>query len=288
MAILFLAMLWLLSSVAEAQTYQPDMDDLLKDFNRIPIADPYCTPDEGVYENLNPAIIDTSEFVTNEHLCTDVSVSEIPTEVVDWVLVELRAVARADSNSDPVPATAVGSTVIARKPAFLLTNGRIVDAEEYAGLDAANQTPAPCTGLTENLNCPDLLFDEGDVATEVQGKDLYLVIRHRNHLDIMSSTPLTDSSGVYPYDFTRSVSNTYLNSIGSNAKNLGKIAMHSGDTNLSNSITSADYIDEIRTYLPTTPGYLRGDANFSGSITSADYIDSVRAKLPVTQGRVPD
>lgn len=287
MAILFLAMLWLLSSVAEAQTYQPDMLKTLETLNFVPVADPYCTPNEGSYENLSPTI-DTSDFGTDahSHLCTAVSISAMPDEVVDWILVELRAVTRVGSDADP--ATAVGTTVIARKPALLLTNGRIVEAEDYAALAVAEQTPESCTSLTNegtNSNCPDLEFNEGDVTSAIDGKDLYLVIRHRNHLDIMSSAPLTESSNAYTYDFTGDVSNAYGSGIKSNAKGLGKTAMFSGDTNLSGTVTNADYNDEIRTQ-PRASGYLRADANFSGNVTNADYNDAIRTN-PRASSTVP-
>ncbi|MEZ5194948.1 MAG: hypothetical protein R2764_00695 [Bacteroidales bacterium] len=40
-------------------------------------------------------------------------------------------------------------------------------------------------------------------------ENLFVVIRHRNHLGIMSANSLVESGGVYSYDFTTSAAQTY-------------------------------------------------------------------------------
>jgi hypothetical protein len=102
------------------------------------------------------------------------SVGAIPSpDVVDWVLVELRDAAS--------PSTATNSERVARYAGFLLKNGKIV------GLDG-----------TSNIEFAEEISD-----------DLYLVVRHRNHLDIMSATALTENPGVYSYNFTLSSGQAY-------------------------------------------------------------------------------
>ena len=75
--------------------------------------------------------------------------SAIPTNVVDWVLVEIRT-------------TTASSSVVGYRSAFVDNNGNIIN-------DA---------GSTTGIGLP-----------VVDGTDYYVVVRHRNHLGIMSSQP---------------------------------------------------------------------------------------------------
>ncbi|MFU8844738.1 MAG: hypothetical protein ACNA7V_13125, partial [Bacteroidales bacterium] len=104
--------------------------------------------------------------------------SLIPGQVpnkVDWVLVELRDAFSA--------AAATPSTMIARKAALILSDGSVVN---HAG-------------------SPDLAF------TNTVSNQLFVVIWHRNHLGMMSATPLTESGGIYNYNFTTGLGMAYLN-----------------------------------------------------------------------------
>ena len=95
------------------------------------------------------------------------SVTAIPNaDVVDWVLIELRDTTEAQY--------ATGSTMIARQAAFLLNDGSVV------GLDGINI----------------LSFSHSLIH------NLFVVLWHRNHLGIMSANPVSESGGVYSYDFT--------------------------------------------------------------------------------------
>ena len=38
---------------------------------------------------------------------------------------------------------------------------------------------------------------------------MFVVLRHRNHIDIMSANPPTDIGGVHTYDFTTSIYQVY-------------------------------------------------------------------------------
>lgn len=82
--------------------------------------------------------------------------------VVDWVLVELR-----DPNNP--------QTLVASRAYPLLRNGKVVDSE---------------TG------------DWRLKVESVPAGDYYLVIRHRNHMDLVSEAPLAFSSTLLPYDFS--------------------------------------------------------------------------------------
>ena len=106
------------------------------------------------------------------------SVPSIPnTNIVDWVLIELRDASDA--------ASATPATVIERQAAFLLNNGEVV------GLDG-NTGALQCTSTTITNN-------------------LFVVVYHRNHLAIMSANPLTKAGEVYSYDFTIADSQAFGN-----------------------------------------------------------------------------
>ena len=279
-------------SIATAQTQRAPMSNSLSTI--LPTADPYCTPTaEGMYENLSSSALSTDRFNDSPELCTRVSVASVPTGVTDWVLVELRVAVRSGTQPNSNDANnSASSRVIARKPAFLLNNGRIVDAAGYVALvshdpTSCNETGQVVADLGENANCPDLVFDEGNIADALDANDdgtdddIYLVIRHRNHLDIMSAAPLSETSGVYTYDFTNNVSSTRAGSSGikASAGPSDRIAMFGGDANLSDSISTGDYSSEIGPNLGALLTYERGDANMGGSISTGDYSSVVVGNL---------
>jgi expansin (peptidoglycan-binding protein) len=88
------------------------------------------------------------------------SVTTIPPDVVDWILVQLRTGTAA-------------STTVASRAVFLSKSGMVVDLD---GL-----SPVRFTG--------------------VPAGNYYIVIKHRNHLAIMSSIPVPLSSAGAMYDF---------------------------------------------------------------------------------------
>ena len=184
-------------------------------------------PTQDVYCDGNYPLLDISTYAC-PRVPASGNLSAVPAGVVDWVLLELRAV----TGSSTAAADAGVTTIVARKPAFLLSNGRVVDAELYAALETANQDPTACTALTAHANCPDVEFNEGDIATVIEGTELYLVIRHRNHLDVISSTRLVEDSGtagVYAYDFTSAVTSALGGASALVEISTGAYAMYGGD-----------------------------------------------------------
>ncbi len=120
-------------------------------------------------------------------------VTTVPLNVVDWILVELRDATSA--------ATATAATGIASQAAFLMNDGSI------RGLDG-----------TSNQQFDNLIIQHS----------LFIVLWHRNHLGIMSALPVTQTDGVYFYNFTTGVGQAF----GINAQaNLGgnHYGMYSGD-----------------------------------------------------------
>jgi hypothetical protein len=106
------------------------------------------------------------------------AVAAIPEDVVDWVVVELRDAADA--------ASATGATVVGTQAAFLLSNGNVV------GLDGQSH-----------------LFFQAD-----PDHDLFAVVYHRNHLGIMSASGLTETAGVFTYDFSTDAKKVYQGASG--------------------------------------------------------------------------
>ena len=159
------------------------------------------------------------------------SVDSIPADVVDWVLIELRDTTEA--------ALATGETVIARQAAFLLNDGEIVDT---AGRDTR---PCVSTAVTNNL---------------------FVVIYHRNHLAIMSANPVTESGGVYSYDFTTSAEKTY----GDNQKDLGYgvYGMYAADFNADGVVDETDI--SLWKQIAGQKGYLMEDASLDSQVDNID------------------
>jgi len=160
------------------------------------------------------------------------SVPNMPnTDIVDWVLLEYR--------DAPNAASATESTTIGRQAAFLLSTGTIVDIDG-----------------SSFLNFPYTLTDQ-----------LFVIVRHRNHLAVMSATSLTESSGIFTYNFSFTPDQAY----GTNAlKNLGGIyGMYSGDANADDMINNTDKNNywNIQT---GTQGYLAPDFSMDGQVNNID------------------
>lgn len=239
----------------------------------IPVQDPYCT-------DVPAEFLGTRARFTSgaDKRCTVVTVPEIPPiidsspdrGIVDWVLVELR---ETSGNAD----SANRDTVIARKPAFLLSNGRIVDAEDYAGL--ASPDPNNCTtddagNLLGSDACPDVEFE---VAVN---ENLYVVVRHRNHLGVMSANPVVaDARGAYVHDFAAGVNQarggaraqkTFLHS-GDNRQEIDIPVMACGDLNGDGIVQQTD-ISVILFGDLLLRGYRTSDLNMDGQVNSSDFL----------------
>ncbi len=163
-------------------------------------------------------------------------VTTVPSNVVDWILVELRDATAA--------ATATAATRIARQAAFLMNDGCI------RGLDG-----------TSNQQFDNLIIQHS----------LFIVLWHRNHLGIMSALPVTQTDGVYFYDFTTGSGQAY----GINAqKNLGSgiYGMYAGDFNADGSINPNDKTNPWNISAGKY-GYLQSDGDFDGQADNKDKND---------------
>ena len=156
-------------------------------------------------------------------------IANVPSDMVDWVLLEARAA--NDENQ-----------VLAQKATILFADGSIKDnTTDYDGV----------------------LFDCLDA-----GVPYYFVVRHKNHIDILSETSILVNHTTI-YDFTNPSNvrggNTQLADLGD-----GNYGLFAGDANGNGVITVADF----NAYLIHTSQmnqYFDSDFNLDGVMTIADF-----------------
>jgi hypothetical protein len=165
------------------------------------------------------------------------SVGSIPNaNITDWILIELRQTAGGAS-------TATSATMIARQAGFILKNGLI------KGLDGSANPRIPA-GIDQNL---------------------YLVVWHRNHLGIMSANGVTQSGGIYAFDFSTAAGQVYGGTSGYNEISTGTWGMITGDGNPNGLIDDPD--DMIYGSLAGTKGYKQADYNLDTQVENKDKND---------------
>jgi len=159
-------------------------------------------------------------------------VAGIPTDVVDWVLVELRDATEA--------ATATAATRIARHAAFLMSDGSVV------GLDGIS-----------NLQ-----------FTYIISQQLFVVIWQRNHLGVLSAYPLIKTGNVYSYDFTTGAEQAF--GIGAQKMlNNGIYGLIGGDANADGLVDDLDKTISWQMEAGLS-GYLSSDLNMDGQSGNPD------------------
>lgn len=169
------------------------------------------------------------------------AVGSIPNgNVVDWVLVDFR------KPSDGLPGSATSSTAVGQKAAFLLRNGTVVDLD--------GTTPLALTLSKQGAG--------------------FLVIRHRNHLAVMSNSLPSNEAGTFANDFTVPV-NAYSNPGISNTPlqvlpGSAKYGLWAGDANRDGVINASD-IGLIKAQANASlTGYQGGDANLDATVNASD------------------
>lgn len=161
------------------------------------------------------------------------SVDAIPDEnIVDWVLIEIRDAVDAQS--------ATAETVVAQQAAFLLNDGSIV------GMDG-NAKPE---------------------ITSIKNEKLFVVIYHRNHLPVLSSSHLVGFGNILNYNFTTALGKAY-GTIPMVELDDGKFGMYAGDVNSDFEI-NVDDVSESWEYDAGKAGYLNGDVNMDNQANNKD------------------
>jgi hypothetical protein len=133
--------------------------------------------------------------------------------------------------------------MIMRKAAFLLNSGKIINTD----------------GSTI------LTFAHSAVPS------FFTVIYHRNHLPVISSTVLTESGGIYTYNFTTGADKVYGEAAGYKQLSPTVWGMVSGDANADWIVDSTD----ISTWKPSAgeQGYFQTDFNLDSQIENKDKDD---------------
>jgi hypothetical protein len=155
----------------------------------------------------------------------------IPANAVDSIDVELRT----DSSQ-------TGSTTRKHRPAWLLTDGSITDFSDTTRTYVEFDTTAG---------------------------NYYLVIRHRNHLGIMTASPQAlTSSAPPPYDFTTFQTRAY----GSNPmKSVGLFfAMYASDADGNTGVGASDLVN-VREAVGST-AYDANDVDMNGGVGASDLV----------------
>ncbi len=156
--------------------------------------------------------------------------------IVDWLLIELRDAASA--------ADATSGTVIARRAAFLLDDGSVVDTDGSSLLHFTNAI----------------------------AHQLYIAVFHRNHLPVLSENALVNVSGVYSYDFTSGVNQVHGGISGHKELTPGKWGMIAGDADASGSVDMGDK-SLLWNNQAGKKGYLKSDLNMDGQAGNKDKDD---------------
>ena len=168
------------------------------------------------------------------------SVVALPANVIDWVLIELRHAATASAASS--------GTIFARRAAFLLKDGTIVD-----------------------LDGSPLKFYHASFT-----QNLYPVIRHRNHMAIMAANAVTkDGTGNFTYDFSSGSSQVYGGTAGLKQVETSpaRWAMVAGDANADNNIWNNDYVNYYVPLFYLSNQYLSADFNMDLNVWNNDYVN---------------
>jgi hypothetical protein len=149
--------------------------------------------------------------------------------IVDWILLELR------DGSSP------GGSTLGRRAAFIKNNGSIVDID--------GSSPVTFAGLSVLAN-------------------YYLVVRHRNHLSVMSANPIAVnfSSGRFENDFTTELSKFYRG--GAASLGGGVYGMYAGDATADGQVNASDRTSVDNSL--NSVGLMNADVSLDGQVNATD------------------
>jgi hypothetical protein len=164
------------------------------------------------------------------------SVGAMPTGVVDWVLIEIRQAT--------TPTLATSGTILAKRAAFVKQDGSVVELDGTTTIHFSNYAVS-------------------------SGNNLYIVVRHRNHLAVMSSAGATLAAGVYSYDFTTGLGQALGGANGYKAMGT-KFGMVNGDIDQDGNIFVSDY-NRWAVNFGVTSGYFSSDLDMDNNVFVSDY-----------------
>ncbi|MEZ5084537.1 MAG: hypothetical protein R2750_14000 [Bacteroidales bacterium] len=162
--------------------------------------------------------------------------------IVDWMLIELRDASNVEE--------AINNPAVGRAAVFVMNNGNIISYDQSS-----------------------LPRIEADIQN-----NLFIILYHRNHLGIISSSPATQINGVYTYNFAsgpdKVLGGKYVIKLLGNA-NWGMISGDaSGDGQINNIDKNNFWYPEYLNF-----GYMVGDFNMDGVVDDEDRNDFLKPNL---------
>jgi hypothetical protein len=152
--------------------------------------------------------------------------------VVDWLYIQFR-------ETDGDASTATPDKFLDHQAAVVLSDGTVAQP-------SGNPNIYYTGNITENL---------------------YLVIYNRNHLSVMSASPVVDILGTFVYDFTTDMTKAYLD--GHKALGGGMYGMYGGDSDASGTVDMNDK-DLNWTLEAGSAGYFSSDLNMDSQVNNPD------------------
>lgn len=189
--------------------------------------------EQGLLPLVQPFGKDMSEIETGQPLWFHKGIERVGnmgTDVVDWVLVELR--------DAPGPELAYYKSVVARQAALLHADGAIKGAD----------------GQPLKFN---VFFRHG----------MHVVVYHLNHLPVMSAEALTPADGSYSWDFSRGQQQAYGG--GQKQLADGVYGLPGGDADGDGRVSEED-ITRYWVPQAGSSGYLEGDFDLNGQVQLQD------------------
>ena len=107
------------------------------------------------------------------------------------------------------------------------------------------------------------------LSQDIPSGNYYVIIRHRNHIAVMTKLPVYLSNNTQLYDFTTGPDKYY----GEDAKLLkaGFYGMYAGDVNFDGVVNNMDFIIYNNDSQNSVFGYVISDINLDGYVTSKDF-----------------
>ncbi|MBN1337800.1 MAG: choice-of-anchor D domain-containing protein [Bacteroidales bacterium] len=205
---------------------------------KVMLEGPFESGEMGAYLCLMPEFSMVQPFNTSPWNYSGIeSITVMPNpDIVDWVLVELR-------DAD-VAANATGAATVWQQAGFVLKNGSIVSIDGVSPMMFNVQV----------------------------NQNLFAVVCQRNHLDIMSGSPLTQSGSLYSYDFTTGLGQVYGGALGHKQLAPGVWGMVGGDGLPDGQVGNSDKVD---VWVPQSgsSGYLFGDFSMDGQVNNLDKVE---------------
>lgn len=127
------------------------------------------------------------------------------------------------------------------------------------------------------------------VVQDLPPDSYYVVVRHRNHLSVMSAVAIDMTSGAGSYDFTTALAQAYSGG-GNPMKSLpgGYFGMFAADGEKDENITALDFTLWLANTTAGATGYRSADYNLDGQVTALDFTLWLANTTFGAVSRVPD